>query len=267
VARGRHRLEHARPWVFDDPFALVLVGPAWREVARRSAERYREPVGREVVGGMVARARYAEDRLAASGCGQYVLLGAGLDSFAWRRPDLLRELRVFEVDHPASQAYKRERIAALGLPESPSLAWAQVDFERETLHDGLERAGFDFSRPAFFSWLGVTMYLTLEAVEATLRAIAGGAPGSEVVFSYGRTDEHLDAIGREFRDRAAAFFQASGEPIHTRLSRAGAEALVARCGLTVADHPDRGDLVARYFAGRQDGLKPYTSEGVLAARC
>jgi methyltransferase (TIGR00027 family) len=267
VARGRHRLEHARPWVFDDPFALVLVGPAWREVARRAAERYPDAVGREVVGGMVCRPRYAEDRLEANGAGQYVLLGAGLDSFAWRRPDLLGSLRVFEVDHPASQGYKRERVAALGLPESDALAWAPVDFERETLREGLDRVGFDWSRPAFFSWLGVTMYLTLDAVEATLRTIAGAAPGSEVVFSYGRTEEHLDAVGREFRDRAGAFFLAAGEPIHTRFSRDDAEALVARCGLTVADHPDRDDLVARYFAGRADGLKPYTSEGLIAARC
>ena len=118
----------------------------------------------------------------------------GWTPFTWRRPYLLRSLRVFEVDHPVSQDYKRERIAALGLPESDALAWAPVDFERETLRDGLTRAGFDWSRPACFSWLGVTMYLTIEAVEATLRTIAECAPGSEVVFSYGRTDEHLDDI-------------------------------------------------------------------------
>lgn len=266
VARGRHRLEHQPPWVFDDPFALVLVGPVWQEFKKRSTARYREAVGREIVGGIVARSRYAEDRLAEGGHTQYVILGAGLDSFGWRRPDLLGSVRVFEVDHPASQGWKRERAAALGLPTSSAVVYVPIDFQVHTLHEGLDAAGFVWSQPTFFSWLGVTMYLTTEAIEATLRTVTQCVPGSEIVFTYGRTDQQLDDIGREFGKIVSSLVADIGEPLKTRLSRADAEALVERCGLVVAHHPDRDDLVARYFSHRSDGLKPYTSEGVIAAR-
>jgi methyltransferase (TIGR00027 family) len=266
VARGRHRLEDQPPWVFDDPFALVLVGPIWQEIKKRSTARYRQAVGRELMGGIVVRSRYAEDRLAPCGHAQYVILGAGLDSFAWRRPDLLGSVRVFEVDHPASQAWKRQRAAALGLPASPAVVYVPIDFEVQTLHEGLAGAGFVWSQPAFFSWLGVTMYLTADAIEATLRTVTRCAPGSEIVFTYGRADVHLDEVGREFRGIVSSRVAEVGEPLRTRFSRAEVEAFVARCGLEVAEHPDREDLVARYFSNRTDGLKPYTAEGVIAAR-
>ena len=142
--------------------------------------------------GIATRSRYAEDRLTQAPFAQYVVLGAGLDSFGWRRPDLLRSLTVYEVDHPASQDWKRERIADLALPVADTQIFVPVDFEIESLRHGLDGAGFDWHRPAMFSWLGVTAYLTAEAIEATLRTIGHCQTGSEVVFSYFAEDSLLD---------------------------------------------------------------------------
>ena len=155
VARGLLRMEAMPPWVLDDAFALVLVGPAWQELRKGLISLFPTEVVREVLAAVCTRSRYAEDRLAAGAFAQYVILGAGLDSFAWRRPDLLRSLRVFEVDHPASQAWKLERVSDLALPLSDSQVFVPVDFEAESLQDALRTAGFDWDQRALFSWTGV----------------------------------------------------------------------------------------------------------------
>ena len=129
------------------------------------------------------RSRFSEDRLeeaAAKGVTRYILIGAGFDSFALRQPLWARALKIVEVDHPATQSAKRERIARAGLSEPENLIFARADFEREELGEVLARCGIGPGEPAFFSWLGVTMYLEEAAIDATLRAIAGFAPGSEV---------------------------------------------------------------------------------------
>jgi methyltransferase (TIGR00027 family) len=130
VARGTHRLWDEPPWIFDDPFALILVGPWWEDIAAASR----------------ALARYPEERLLEGDYSRYVVLGAGLDSFAWRRPDVCRGVRVFEVDHPATQAWKRDRVANLALPIGGQHLFVSVDFQTEALDDCLDSAGFDWSR-------------------------------------------------------------------------------------------------------------------------
>jgi methyltransferase (TIGR00027 family) len=265
LARNDHRLIDAPPWVLDDPLALVLIGPAWREIEAAVRTSLREPVVREGVAGVVTRSRYAEDRLVAGSFSQYVILGAGLDSFAWRRPDLLRSVRVFEVDHPASQAWKRQRVTDLALPVTDGHVFAPIDFETATLSDGLTAAGFDWSRPTLFSWLGVTFYLTQAAIEATLRTVAICPAGSEVVLTYCPTSEFLDAIGSEFLVTMSAIASASGEPIQSRFAPADLETIIHSCGLRPIDHPTREDLIDRYFSERADRLKPYTVERLLAA--
>ena len=180
VARGLLRLEATQPWVLDDAFALVLVGPVWQELREGPVSLFPAEVVREVLAGICTRSRYAEDRLAAGAFAQYVILGAGLDSFAWRRPDLLRSLRVFEVDHPASQAWKLERVRDLALPLSDSQVFVPADFEAEPVQDALRTAGFDWGQPALFSWTGVAPYLTAQAIASTLRVVAGAAAGSEL---------------------------------------------------------------------------------------
>jgi methyltransferase (TIGR00027 family) len=263
VRRGQHRLEDPPPWVLDDPFALVLVGPSWRDIADTSG--LSERVLRQVRASVAVRSRYAEDRLTQGSFMQYVMLGAGLDSFAWRRPDLLGEMRVFEVDHPASQAWKRQRVVELGLPTSESHVFAAVDFEVQSLREGLDAAGFDWTQPTMFSWLAVTMYLTIGAIEATLRTIAACRSSSEVVFEYALPEEFVDDIGREFAASFRPFAASVGEPFQLRWSPTEAEQVVARHGLHVADHPSCDELVSRYFADRTDGLRPWTVSRLLAA--
>jgi methyltransferase (TIGR00027 family) len=166
---------------FKDPLALPILGAEPQAVLSSPLEA---PAVRSMRLFIAARSRFAEERLAAAvarGVRQYVVLGAGLDTFAQRNP--FDGLRVFEVDHPATQAWKRERLAQAGLPPSASLAYAPVDFERETLAAGLAAAGFRAEAPALFAWLGVVVYLTRAAIFDTLAFIADGA--NEVVFDYG----------------------------------------------------------------------------------
>ena len=266
VIRAQHRLEDAPPWVLDDPFALPLVGPSWRELAQFLSSVLSEDLQRQARAAMTMRSRYAEDRLSQGAFTQYVLLGAGLDSFAWRRPDLLRSLRVFEVDHPASQAWKRQRATELGLPMSDHHLFAPVDFEVDSLRDGLEAAGFDWAQPTMFSWLGVTMYLTTDAIAATLRTVATGAPGSEVAFSYRADESVLDDTGRKIIEIIGAIAIQLGEPFTEERPRAEIERLVQDCGLGVEDHPTREDTIQRYFANRSDGMVSWSVESLLAAR-
>jgi methyltransferase (TIGR00027 family) len=265
VVRGRHRLEDSPPWILDDPIALAFVGPSWRDIAAWSDARYSIELGRQMRAGIAIRSRYAEHRLEIGEFRQYVLLGAGLDSFPWRRPDLLGLLRVFEVDHPASQAWKRERMDELGLATSEHQVFAPIDFEVESLDKGLDAAGFDWDQPTIFSWLGVIPYLTINAVETTLRIISLCQSGSEVVFEYGLAEPFMDDFGREFVAGFSSVATNVGEPLQTGWSPEEAEQVVTRCGLRVADHPSREDLVDRYFGGRTDGLQPWSASRLMAA--
>jgi methyltransferase (TIGR00027 family) len=266
VARGLHRLEAPPPWVLDDTFALVLVGPAWPELRKGPVSLFPAEVARQVYASICTRSRYAEDRLALGAFAQYVILGAGLDSFAWRRPDLLRSLRVFEVDHPASQAWKLERVSGLALPLDDSQVFVPVDFETGSLQDALRAAGFDWGQRALFSWTGVAPYLTASAIESTLRTVAGAAAGSELVLSYRAEDAVLDDAGSEFIRIFAPLAASLGEPIQPGWPATEIEQLITRSGLQVVDHPARAGLEERYFAGRADGLRPYTVETLLTAR-
>jgi methyltransferase (TIGR00027 family) len=266
AARGAHRLYDQPPWVLDDPFAIPLAGPQWSKTQAASESALPLVALRQSRASVVARSRYAEDRLISGGYRQYVILGAGLDSFAWRRADLIGWLRLFEVDRPASQGWKLARIAELGLPVRDAHVFAPVDFEAESLRDGLTRAGLDWSKPAFFSWLGVTIYLTAEAIGATLRSVSGCGPGSEIVLSYDASDAFLDDAAREMVKIEARLVAASGERYATRMSPAEAEALIEGAGLDVAEHLTPQALCERYFAARSDGLRPSTAERLIAAR-
>ena len=266
ISRGLFRLETAPPWVLDDVLALVLVGPVWQQLRDQYDPLFPDPVRREARAGVCTRSRYAEDRLAAGAFTQYVILGAGLDSFAWRRPDLLGPLTVFEVDHPASQAWKLGRVRDLGLPLSDSQVFVPADFEAGPVQDVLAAAGFDWARPAMFCWTGVAPYLTAPAIASTLRTIAAAAPGSEVVFSYLAEACALDDVGTEYARIYTPIAASAGEPLQPGWPASDIERLINRCGLKVVDHPARAELQRRYFAGRTDGLRPCTFETLVAAQ-
>jgi methyltransferase (TIGR00027 family) len=260
VVRGQHRSRDALPWVLDDPFATLLAGPGREQMELLLDALFPERLHRLARAGLTVRSRFAEDRLGDGSFPQYVALGAGLDSRAWRRPDLLRTVTMFEVDHPASQAWKRERIEDLGLPVGPRHVFVPIDFEVESLRAGLDAAGFDPAQPTLFSWLGVLPYLTDDAVETTFRTIAACAPGSEVVFSYRGDDSVLDDAGREIITILEPLAAQSGEPIQPGRSAKEIEGLVTGCGLRVEALPGVQEVIDRYLAGRPDGLVPWTIE-------
>src|SRR5580658_9782865 len=172
LRRAAHQL-HDSPVVFADPIAVPILGSTYAEELRRTPLRLDRPFSIALRAFIVARSRCAEDhlfRFVGAGVRQYVLLGAGLDTFAYRNP--FPELRVFEVDHPATQEWKRHLLGQSGIPIPQSLIFAPVDFERESLRAQLLAAGFDERIPTFFAWLGVVPYLTLDAFRATLGFIA-----------------------------------------------------------------------------------------------
>ncbi|MGD0820968.1 MAG: class I SAM-dependent methyltransferase [Desulfomonilia bacterium] len=187
--RAAHQLFETRPRILDDPVALSLLGPAALQRIKDTADHYRTPEGLALRAHVVLRSRFAEDRLAAAvlrGITQYVILGAGFDTFALRQPPWAQALKIFEVDHPGTQTMKRSHLAAAGLAMPQNTAFADIDFEHESLLDGLLRYHVSMDEPTFFSWLGVTMYLKEDAIDAVLRSVATFPAGSEIVLTFVR---------------------------------------------------------------------------------
>jgi methyltransferase (TIGR00027 family) len=184
---------------------------------------------------------------------QYVVLGAGLDTFAYRNP--FPELRVFEVDFPATQVWKRSMLqqAAIALP--PNLVFVALDFEHQTLAEGLTLAGLDFQKPAFFGWLGVVPYLTLDAFRATLNVMARMPAGSAVSFDYAVDPETLSPIGRVAFDRLAERVAAAGEPFQLFFTRQTLEAELRQAGFMRIEQVGSAELNELYFSNRADGLQ------------
>ena len=245
------------PKVFDDPFAMPILGPG-AEQRLRSEPRFLNRLGRAVRASMAARSRYAEDQLARAverGARQYVILGAGLDTFAYRNPHAQQELRVFEVDYPATQEWKRQRLAAAHIAIPSSVRFAPVDFEHQTLAEGLRQAGFDTARPALFSWLGVTMYLARETVMDTFRFIASGAPGGGVVFDYMVPRETLNWTHQLVYDALSRRVAKAGEPFRTCFAAEQLRAELEAMGFHSIENLGAAEINARYFHNRSDGLR------------
>jgi methyltransferase (TIGR00027 family) len=267
----------ARPPLLDDAWADRLVGAEEQEAVAQRIRDGAEPAIRArlaclpattvldlalprqpTYGGVVLRSRVAEDALAAAvarGARQYVLVGAGLDSFCVRQPPFARELTIFEVDHPATQASKRARLAVCGATVPPNVRFVAADLAQEPLAEVLAGAGFSPSVPAFFSWLGVTIYLTRAANLATLRAVAtAAAPGSEIVFTY--TDQRaLDARPPALEAQRARL-AALGEPWVSGFDPTTLADDLANVGLTLVEDLGPRELAVRYCADRTDGLAP-----------
>jgi methyltransferase (TIGR00027 family) len=172
--RAVHQIIDEEPKILDDPISIRLFDPEVVRAIREQRERFQEPRSRGLRTHMVVRSRFCEDQLREAvqrGLDQYVILGAGMDTFTYRQPDWARSMRIFEVDHPASQQYKLQRLtqARISIPENSE--YVPIDFESDTLKTGLARSSLDINQPVFFSWLGVTMYLTSEAVEVVMQTI------------------------------------------------------------------------------------------------
>ncbi len=204
---------------------------------------------------IIARSRFAEDELARAvsrGVRQYVVLGAGLDTFAYRNP--FPDLRVFELDHPATQAWKRKRLAQVGIAVPSSMTFAPVDFERETFDDGLRKVGFNEGAPTFFSWLGVTMYLESDVVLRTLRAIYEMNAANAVTFDYAIPRASLGVVGRLALDAMSRKVAKAGESFRGFFAPAALIASLKDIGYSHIEDLGSPELDARYFSGRTDAL-------------
>ncbi|HJY78206.1 MAG TPA: class I SAM-dependent methyltransferase [Burkholderiales bacterium] len=258
LLRAAHQVLDDDPRIHVDRVAVGLTPETSVEEIRANEALFRRPINVMRRSTFVLRARFAEDRLAEAateGVSQYVILGAGLDTFAYRQPAYAQKLRVFEVDHPASQAWKRDCLARRGITPPPNLAFVAVDFERERLAEQLARAGFEASAPTFFSWLGVVQYLSEPAIEETLRFVAGLAPRTEITLSFCVPDDLVTGEDLELVRQGAATWADREEPWLSRHRPEDLGALATRLGFSSTYHLSPEAAADRYFRSRSDGLR------------
>jgi methyltransferase (TIGR00027 family) len=263
VLRAAHQIIDGPPPILDDSVVGRLLGPEIEQRIRGESEQLQTPMARGLRSHVVLRSRFAEDSLAAAvarGTRQYLLLGAGLDTFAYRQPAWARDITIVEVDQPANQAQKRAMLAAATVPVPPNVRYADIDFERESLADGLTRHGVDMSIPTFFSWLGVTMYLQRNAIVGVLRTVASFPHGLEIVLTFAQPAEEGDGVAT-FADRAAA----AGEPWVSYFRPREIEELLLENGFAAVRFLTRTDAIARYYAVRPDGLQPPSRVSIALA--
>jgi methyltransferase (TIGR00027 family) len=251
--------------IFTDPFALQILTDDTRA---RLPDMAGDPAHRPMRLFIAARSRFSEDTMAACvarGVRQIVILGAGLDTFSLRNPHADQGARVFEVDYPATQAWKRERLAQAGVTLPASLIFAPVDFERQGLAEGLAAAGFRADQPAYFQWLGVVPYLTHEAIIATLDFIAGIA-GAEVVFDYAEPLENFPPAMRANLTAVATRAASLGEPWLSLFDAAEMAALLEARRFGGFEDITRAELAARYYGDLGQGLAAMPGPHIVRAR-
>jgi methyltransferase (TIGR00027 family) len=262
LRRAAHQLFDS-PKVLEDPLAVRIVGREAAASLSGLTDRL-SPPARYMRAFMAVRARYAEDELALAvrrGVTQLVILGAGLDTFAYRNP--FPNLRVFEVDHPATQEWKRQRLHTENIAIPESVTYAAVDFNSQTLADGLQAAKFQADKPAFFSWLGVTMYLDNQTVLDTLRFIHTMHAENGVVFDYTVPRHLLNTMGKLVFDAITRRVAAAGEPFRSFFVPAELDAALQQIGYRHVEDMDSPAINARYFADRTDNLKVAGAMGRL----
>ena len=256
MRRGAHQVIDAEPLIFPDPFALRVLDQATVEEIKRTPEAGRQPYSAAMRSWIIVRARVAEDTLhqavATSGATQYLVLGAGLDTFALRNP--YPHLRVFEVDFPATQAWKRERLRSGGLSLPHTATLVPIDFETHSLRHELDNAGFCFSEPTVTAWLGVSTYLTASAFAGTCALLGSMLPGSSVVFDYSQPREVLPPREQQMHDSLSSRVAQAGEPFQLFFTPETLESELARHRLAVNQDWSGADLNERFFVARKDGL-------------
>jgi methyltransferase (TIGR00027 family) len=268
IERAAHQiLDH--PKIFDDPLALRIIGAEAEAKLRSRLELFQSAAQRSIRAFMAIRSRYAEDELARSierGVRQYVILGAGLDTFAYRNP-FGESLRVFEVDHPASQASKLSYLEKAAISVPNSVTFVPVDFETEILADALGRSGFRSDEPTFFCWLGVVRYLSRETVMSVLGSIVSSArAGSEIVFSF---SFYPSPPRRILRAAYRAIKKLAGKRSDFRATYFNPSSLandLKRMGFADAEILGLKEMNALYCADRTDGLRVREGSGLLKAR-
>jgi len=251
MRRAAHQMID-RPLVFEDPLAVPILGPEIAATLEVESAGLAESRLRAFI---VVRSRYAEEQLrmaVSNGVRQYVLLGAGLDTFAYRNP--FPDLQVFEVDYPATQAWKRRCLHSASIAVPASLRFIPVDFEKESWKEGLCAAGFAGNEPAFFAWLGVTFYLAEDVVWSTLRLIRSLCAANSVVMDYMLPRELLNKDDLAEHDALAKRVTKAGEPLRGLFEPRNIRRELRNIGYESVEDLGSADLNARFFSGRTDGL-------------
>lgn len=258
AARAAHLIVDDEPRIFADPLAARLLGDRADELISYHTLHGTHPVLAGARTQVACRSRYTQDalaRAAAAGVAQYVILGAGLDSFAYRG-GLAGRLRVFEADHPASQEAKRAALAAARIPVPGNVTYVPADLATGSLGRCLAGAGFDAAAPAVFGWLGVTMYLTPDAIAETMSAVARCAPGSELIADYLLPEEARDEAGALYGRHVAQFSAEQGEPWRSSFTPEQIADLARSSGLGAARSIAQRDTVPADLWRRTDSLRP-----------
>ena len=251
--RAAHQILDASPLILADPVALKLLGENAEKEILDAPERYKTSTALELRSHVVLRSRFAEDRLLAAvnnGASQYVLVGAGFDTFALRQPAWASAIKIIEVDHPDTQQLKRDFIARAGLSLPANIIFADIDFEHESLYDGLRRHNVPLGVHTFFSWLGVTMYLTDGAIDSTLDGMVRYAKTSEVVITF----LQRPVSGSEVDSPLAKHVAAMGEPFVSYFTPAAFKEKLLRAGFNNVDFLSHQSAAAAYFQNRESGL-------------
>jgi len=259
--RAAHQLFETPPRILDDPVALPLLGPVASQRIKDTADHYRTPEKLALRAHVVLRSRFAEDRLAAAvfrGITQYVILGAGFDTFALRQPPWAQALKILEVDHPGTQAVKRSHLAAAGLAMPKNAAFAAVDFEHETLHAALLRHHVRMDEPSFFSGLGVMMYLKEDAIDAVLRSVAMFPAGSEIVLTF-------EPMTGDSPSPLAQHTARLGEPWVSYFEPDALEAKLIGAGFSKVQFLSPAEAGERYFQQRPGDLPAPKRTNILCA--
>jgi methyltransferase (TIGR00027 family) len=269
LLRAAHQLLDDDPKIFVDPLAVGLIPEISAEAIFADAALMHSRPYQLLRSVFVLRARYAEDCLAkaiADGVEQYVILGAGLDTFAYRQPACTGHLEIFEVDHPATQAWKRACLTAQGITPPRNLRYVAADFEGDSLKRRLDASGFNTRRPAFFSWLGVLQFLSAPAIDATLRFVASLPRGSAITLSFAVPCAMLDGEHLELAEYSIGSCASRGEPWLSLYRPEELKAFAQQAGFTDSEHLDPAVAARRYFSSRSDGLCAPRHEQLLTAR-
>lgn len=267
IGRAAHQFMDSGPVIFADPLARPLIGAHGEAWLQQNIKWLRQEGMRRTRMLLALRSRFAEEELLRAvegGTRQYVILGAGLDSFAYRRPEWAAALTVYEVDHPATQRWKQERLAEADIAVPENVRFVPLDFNEHSLADELAAAGFRRDAPACFSWLGVTYYLPRESVMGTLQYIAGLPAARQVVFDYAVDAATLPEKYHEIVTLVRGYTARTGEPWTTWFNPESLIADLRSLGFAEANHVEVNDLLARYGGDVDDDLTPMVA--LMSAR-
>jgi methyltransferase (TIGR00027 family) len=265
--RAAHQLLD-EPIVLHDPIALPILSPRAEAELRDNPFTLNDPISRGLRAALVVRSKLAEDELSrcvASGIKQYVVLGAGLDTFAFRNIHSDKGLQVFEVDHPSTQGWKRQALHNASIKIPDSMTFVPVDFERGSLAGGLRQAGFQMNQPAYFSWLGVTVYLTKEAIFDTLHFVASLPKGTSIIFDYLIPVSMLNPIERVIVEFIGKQVAGLGEPWVSNFDTESLKQEIHKLGFSAAEDLGADELNSRYLARRKDGLRTGAGFRIMCA--